>query len=265
MGLILDPGYVQHGLPDQSAAYTKAEGRSKSARSTVRTNLDRRCGPGTDLFGALSQANRMKNGPFQFSIGRGSWIQEIRYYTTQLNPQYWARFGPLKSAEISLIEKEVGRRLPEDFKEFLRVFGCGRFPSAFGGDIYNPAEFVHGCHGHLYMMLGSNAWASDDEQRQFYVTHGAYNPAPARYSHEALDFEGVDLLDLLQIGTNGLAYYHQIYVGDQPCAMGYCMLTPERTMEDAAPSFSEGLKMMLTHHWFWEKASGEEDLEPSDS
>jgi hypothetical protein len=96
---------------------------------------------------------------------------------------------------------------------------------------------------------------------RFYLTRGEFNPAPQNYTVEALMFEDVNLLDLLQIGTNGMACYHQLYVGSRPHRLGYCLLTPERTMEDQAPSFSEGLKKILTYHWFWDKPSEEESGE----
>lgn len=204
--------------------------------------------------------NYMRESPFKFKIGKGTWVEEIRYYTAELNPDYWAGFRALNSVEIGRIERDTGRNLPEDFKEFLRVFGCGRFPEPYGGDIYSPEEFIHGSHGHLFMILGSSKWASDEEQRRLYVTRGAYNPNPTKYTSEALLFEGVDLLDLLQIGTNGLAGYYQIYVGQKPGRLGYCLLTPEPSLEDEAPSFSEGLKKILTHHWLWNVPPEQRDI-----
>jgi hypothetical protein len=200
----------------------------------------------------------MRQSPFKFVIGQGSWIEEIRYHTSELSPHYWADFQRLSLEEINTIEKEVGRRLPDDFKEFLGCFGSGRFPEPYYGSIYTPEDFIHGCHGHLYMLLGSSAWASDNEQRRFYVSRGEFNPAPKQYTLEALFFEDVNLLDLLQFGTNGLSCYHQVYVGEKPGPAGYCLLTPECTMEDASPSFSEGLKKILTHHWFWNEPPEEE-------
>jgi hypothetical protein len=200
----------------------------------------------------------MKKGPFTFTIGRGSWAEEIRYYTAEIAPNYWSDFRVLSLEEVAGIEREVQRRLPEDFKEFLRTFGYGRFPKPYHGNIYGPEEFVHGCHGHLFLILDSSRWASRDEQRQFYVTRGGYNPAPNEYTRESLLFNRIDLLDLLQIGTNGMCCYHQVYVGEKPGPFGYCLLTPERTAEDQTPSFSEGLKTILTHHWFWNEPSDED-------
>jgi hypothetical protein len=192
-----------------------------------------------------------KPSPFKFRIGEGPWIQEIRYYTAEIDPNYWARFRPLSADEISAIETSVNRRLPEDLKEFLRAFGCGTFPEPFGGDIYTPEDFIRGCYGHLYMILGSAEWASEEDHQRFYVTHGVFNPAPNRFTPDALQFDGVNLLDLLQCGTDGGGGYHQVYVGDRPNPIGYGLFTPSQTMEDAAPSFSEGLKLILTHHWQW--------------
>jgi hypothetical protein len=193
----------------------------------------------------------MKRSPFKFVIGEGSWADEIRFYTSELNPKYWADFKPLSAGEIVSIEQNVRRRLPEDFKEFLRIFGCGRFPEPYGGNVYAPDDFVRGCCGHLYMILGSSEWATDEDYRRFYVTRGAFNPGPRKYSEEDLLFENVNLLDLLQFGTNGGCCYHQVYVGEGKGPLGYCLLTPEKTMEDEAPSFSDGLKLILTHHLNW--------------
>jgi len=195
----------------------------------------------------------MKVGPYKFVIGKGRWAEEIRYFTTELNRKYWSRFRPLKAQEIVGIERDVGRRLPDDMKEFLGVFGCGSFPDPFGGNIYEPDEFAAGCHGHLWMILGSSDWATADDQKQFYVTRGEFNPAPDKYTKQALLLVGVNLLDLLQIGSNGMCCYHQVYVGNTPGPIAYCLLTPESTLEDPAPSFSEGLKTILTHHWFWDE------------
>ena len=191
----------------------------------------------------------MKPGPFNFVIGKGQWAQEIRYYTEELDANYWANFQPLGHGAIQDIEKNVGRTLPQDLKEFLRTFGCGAFPRSYGGLIYTPEYFADGCHGHLWMILGSSEWASHEEQKRFYVTRGAFNPNPDKYTRECLAFEGVSLLDLLQFGTDGLGCYHQVFVGDSPGPIGYCLLTPEQTMEDRSPSFSEGLKLLLTRHW----------------
>jgi hypothetical protein len=196
----------------------------------------------------------MKRSPFTFTIGQASWAEQIRYYTTELNPDYWARFRPLSAEEIAGIERSVARRLPEDFKEFLRVFGCGDFPDPYGGDIYSPEDFVQSCYGHLLMALGSSQWATDEEHRRLYLTRGAFNPAPEKFTEAALLFENVNLLDLLQFGTNGSCCYHQLYVGEQMGPVGYFLLTPEETMEDEAPSFSEGLKLILTNHWRWGEA-----------
>src|SRR5262249_39745050 len=92
--------------------------------------------------------------------------------------------------------------------------------------------------------------------------HGAFNPSPEKYAEDALLFEDVSLLDLLQCGTNGLCCYHQVHVGPPSGPLGYCLLTPECTMEDRAPSFSEGLKQILTHHWFWDESSEEDEPPP---
>lgn len=158
----------------------------------------------------------MKESPFRFTVGQGAWAEEIRYYTTEINLDYWADFRPVTNEDIKEIERTVNRRLPEDFNEFLRVFGHGRFPAPFHGNIYAPQDFASIGHGQLPLILGSSKWASEEDHHRFYATHGAFNPAPKKFTNEALLFEGVNLLDLLQIGGNGLCCYHHIYVGGKP-------------------------------------------------
>jgi hypothetical protein len=191
--------------------------------------------------------------PYNFVIGKGSWEQEIRYFTHDLDKGFWLDFHPVSTSEVARIETETNRKLPGDFKEFLRVFGCGGFPLKFGGDISNPEELILGCHHHLWMVLGSADWVGAEEQLGFYVTRGTYNPNPAKYTGDALFFDDLNLLDLFQIGTNGMGCYHQIYVGEKQSNFGYGLLTPEITMEDASSSFSEGLRRILTHYWCWDK------------
>lgn len=197
------------------------------------------------------------NGPFNFVIGEGSWEQQIRYFTAELDQAFWCGFHPVSSIDIARIEAETCRKLPDDFKMFLRVFGCGGFPLKYGGDISSPDEIIFGCHCHLWTVLGSAGWAKPEEQQRFYISRGAYNPNSAKYTANAMVFDDVNLLDLLQIGSNGMGCYHQLYVGAQRNTFGYGLLTPEITVEDASPSFSEGLRWILTHHWNWD--AGEEE------
>lgn len=186
--------------------------------------------------------------PFTFQIGRGDWAAEMRSITSKIRPGYWNDFAPVSEAEVARVEREVNRALPYDFRLFWQTFGHGRFPEPFGGHIYSPEDVCEVCHGPLLMKLGSVDWASDDDQRHFYRSRGAFNPAPARFTPEALIFEDVNLLDLLQIGTDGCCCYHQLFVGPSSGPFAYCLLTPD-IIQDRAVSFSEGLGIILGNHW----------------
>ena len=186
--------------------------------------------------------------PFKFRIGHGDWVDEIRAITDKITPSYWADFRPVSKVEIAGVEREVSRVLPEDFRLFWRTFGCGKFPETFGGDICTPDDVCMACHGPLLMKLGSADWASEDDQRRFYRTRGGFNPAPNKFTASVLSFEDVNLLDLLQIGTDGSCCYHQLFVGSAPGPFGYCLLTAD-VIEDRAASFSDGLRMILARHW----------------
>src|SRR5947209_12344504 len=109
----------------------------------------------------------MGRTPFTFTIGKGAWVEEIRYFTSELSPNYWTRFRALNEDEIATIERGVNRQLPQDFKDFLQVFGAGWFPARFGGNIYEPEDLIAACHGHLWMILGSGDWASEEDQKTF--------------------------------------------------------------------------------------------------
>src|SRR6188768_211437 len=130
-----------------------------------------------------------QKSPFNFVIGEGSWEQEIRYFTAELDEGFWSDFHPVSFSEIARIETETNRKLPDDFKAFLRVFGFGGFPLKYGGDISGPDEIILGCHHHLWMVLGSAGWAKPEEQQRFYVSRGDSNPNPTKYTTDALVFD----------------------------------------------------------------------------
>jgi hypothetical protein len=186
---------------------------------------------------------------FHFTIGRARWKEDIHKFTVGINPNYWNDFVASTPQQLEELSEQLGRRLPDDFCQFLTTFGSGRFPRPFYGNIYTPAEVYEACHGPMLMLLGSNAWASDNDQRRLYCSYGAFNPAPQLFTSDALTHGGISLLDLLQMGTDGSCGYHQLYVGSEPRPFGYCCLSPDGTMADTAVSFSEGLRMILIGHW----------------
>lgn len=182
-------------------------------------------------------------GSPQFTIGRGDWVGEARAFTDQFDPSYWDDFRPCREKDIAACERDVNRQLPDDFREFLLRVGAGSFGDR--GDIYTPEEIVLACPGPLYTLLDSADWASEEEHRRFYASRGDENPRPDLFTADALTFEGVDLIDLLQIGTDGQCCYHQLYLAKPPRPFGYCLLDSDR-LEARLASFSDGLKHILS-------------------
>jgi hypothetical protein len=176
------------------------------------------------------------------------WIDAVKSWGEQLHQDYWSHFKPVRESEIRACEDQLKRTFPPDFRAFLVNVGSGPFPERFGGAIYSPAEIWEGCPGPLWMLLGSTDWASPEEHRRLYATRGAFNPAPDRFTKETLNYQGVSLFDLLQIGSNGSCCYHQLCLGSAAGNFGYCLLTPEGTIEDKEPSFTDGLRRIIVGH-----------------
>lgn len=194
-----------------------------------------------------------------FIIGQGDWEQTVREFTSNIEINYWKDFVPVRELDVVLLEHYLRRKLPDDFKIFLKQFGSGRFPDKFGGCIYSPFEMYLACQGPLWMALGSGDWASEEDQRKFYITRGEFNPAPDKFTLESVIFQGVNLLDILQIGTNGACCYHQLGVSEKPSPFGYGLLTPSEIFEDVRIDFSKGLQTILEDHLNWNDEEVEED------
>lgn len=47
--------------------------------------------------------------PYDFVIGKGSWEQEIRCFTHDLDKGFWLDFHPVSSIEVARIETETNR------------------------------------------------------------------------------------------------------------------------------------------------------------
>jgi hypothetical protein len=184
---------------------------------------------------------------FHIRIGDTGWEQSLRSETAELSPNFWVDFEAVSLQEIERLENVLQRDLPGDFKLFLTTFGCGNFPSPFWGGFFTPREVIDGCAGPLFMLLGSGSWASHEDQRRFYVTRGTFNPAPDKFIATVINYAGVDLLDLVQVGYDGMSCYYQLIC---PAASdsrpGFCKITPEGAFEDRHPSFEAGLNAILS-------------------
>ncbi|MEW6160745.1 MAG: SMI1/KNR4 family protein [Verrucomicrobiota bacterium] len=174
-------------------------------------------------------------------------MKALKAITEPLGPDFWAGFKPAMEAEIREAEKQLGRKLDSEFREFYRTIGYGSFPEF--GQFYAPHELILGAGPAIYFMTGSltpgQEWATPEEHTQLWLSRGMKNPNPSRFTEEVLSVEGIKLYDLLQFGSNGCCCYHHLYAGPEPAPLRYCLLTDAQEMEDRSATFSEGLQKIL--------------------
>lgn len=180
-------------------------------------------------------------------IGSPNWVEGLREVTNPLGSDFWSGFCRVGEAELDELERQIRRKLPDEFREFYRSIGYGSFP--FGGGFYSPSDIVACLGAPIYFILGSRTpgreWATEEDHRRLWLTRGAMNPTPERFTNTALTFEGAKLYDLLQFGSNGCCCYHQLYVGPEPASFRYCLLTDSLTMEDKSLSLSLALERIV--------------------
>ena len=173
-------------------------------------------------------------------IGSHDWHEALLERSKSLGGEFWADFRPVTTPEIDSIEIQIGRQLDSEFKAFYEAIGYGSFPG--GGNIYSPQDILACVPNPIFFVCGSlfssEAWATEEEHRKMWMTRGRFNPAPERFTSDALQLHGIFLYDLLQFGSDGACCYHQLYVGPEPAPIRYCLLTPEGNAEDLLPSFS---------------------------
>jgi hypothetical protein len=183
-------------------------------------------------------------------IGAVDWVKTLKAITEPLGSEFWSGFQPASEAQLRAAEKELGRKLDPEFREFYRTIGYGDFPE--WGQFVDPDELILGAGPAICFITGSLSpgaeWASQKQHMRLWLSRGRENPAPSRFTDDVLTFEGVKLYDLLQFGSNGGCCYHQLYVGPEPAPLRYCLLTDSQEMDDRAASFSEGLEKILAFH-----------------
>ena len=183
-------------------------------------------------------------------IGTRDWVKTLKAITKPLGSDFWSGFRPASESELRSAERQLGRKLAPEFREFYRTIGYGDFPKF--GQFYAPDELIAGAGPAIYFVTGSltpgKEWASLEQHTRLWLSRGRENPDPMRFTDDALTLEGVKLYDLLQFGSNGCCCYHQLYVGPEPAPLRYCLLTDSQEMEDRAASFSEALEKILAFH-----------------
>ena len=171
-----------------------------------------------------------------------NWIDELQ---SGIKEELWSEFHPVGEQEVEALELELGRSLPIDFKEFYKKIGYGRWPDKYGGGIYSPEEILEVVGAPIYYVLGSlfpgNEWASAAEHRKLWLSRGDFNPNPQLFSTNSLEFNGMNLLDLLQIGSDGSACYQMLNLS-KSSATKYVLICESTEVELVAESFRDGIE-----------------------
>jgi hypothetical protein len=180
-------------------------------------------------------------------IGSPNWIEDLKETTSPLGSDFWSNFVQASEAQLNELEKQAGRKLPDEFRELYRSIGYGSF--SLGGGFYSPDDIIVGLGAPIYFVLGSlfsgKEWATEEEHRQLWLTRGAVNPNPGKFTDTALTLEEVKLYDLMQFGSDGCCCYHQLYMGPEPAPFQYCLLTDYGKIEDKSPSVSLALEKIV--------------------
>lgn len=185
-----------------------------------------------------------------FEIGKGDWAKVIREFAESLDPEYFAEFARVTAADLARVEAAVNRKLPEDYKAFLCEFGAGAFSEDVGGGGFDtPEELSIEPYEVIYFFAGTSPEVSDEVHERFYRSHGEDNGAPDVLTKERMTIDGVNLLDMFRIGSNGACCNHALHVGHEPRPFGYALMSDCEEFEDQAPSFSVGLTIILEGHW----------------
>jgi hypothetical protein len=145
------------------------------------------------------------------------WIESLQIGK---KAELWARFQRATEHEIAALQTTISRTFPNDFRKFYSRIGYGPWPESYGGNIYSPDEIIQTLGAPIYFVLGSlfpgKEWASKEQHVQLWLSKGESNPAPTKFSTTALAYHGVNLTDLLQIGTDGCAGYQMIHLVNSP-------------------------------------------------
>src|SRR5512143_1831658 len=124
-------------------------------------------------------------------IGSPNWRNDLITSTSHLGDGFWDRFTPVSEDQLKLLEMEIGRRLPDEFKEFYRLVGYGNFEP--GSGFYSPADTLACLGAPIYFVRGSavpgKEWATEEQHRHLWITRGKDNPNPQAFTEEVLTLD----------------------------------------------------------------------------
>ena len=116
------------------------------------------------------------------------------------------------------------------------------------GGVHAIDELVSLTAQSIYYPVGSAGWVSDEAHVDLWISRGARNPDPSRFTPEALVVEEFFLLDWLQVAWDGSCGAYYVYMGDEPTAHR-CFLYIPGQVERRFDSFSEGIRSFLNEEW----------------
>jgi len=164
----------------------------------------------------------------------------------EVEDDFWSDYTPVSDEDLGRIESSLNISLPEDFKDFYRRVGWGDSPG--GIRIASPDYIISECSVPIYHVSGSyfsgDRWANLEEHKALWISRGAVNPNPERFTNEAMDLEGVKLWDLLAVGSDGCCGAFHIYTGDESPVYHFCMIHSSN-LEYTSDSFLEGFLRVL--------------------
>lgn len=173
-------------------------------------------------------------------------LEDVLVVGGQVEKGYWASFTPASEENIEQIERVIGAALPEDFREFyLKVGWNTEALPGLGATIYSPEDLIKGVSTPIYFVTGSRMpgkeWATAEEHEELWKSNGNANPNPDEFTDEVLDFHGVPLWSLLQIGHDGIGSALCVYTGtDDNPPFRFCAIH-QSELYYKANSYFEGL------------------------
>lgn len=65
-------------------------------------------------------------------IGAHGWVKALKAITEPVSSEFWSGFQPASESELREAERQLGRKLDPEFREFYRTIGYGEFPERCG-------------------------------------------------------------------------------------------------------------------------------------
>jgi hypothetical protein len=177
-------------------------------------------------------------------VDQTTMLDEVLAVGREVDGSYWDSFSPATEEQIEKIERELQITLPSDFREFYLRVGWNREALPGGGSIYSPEDLIKECATNIFFVTGSRTkgaeWASLEAHEKLWKSNGSENPDPTKFTGEAMNFHGVPLWHLLDVGFDGIGATINVYTGPADPPFRFCKIH-QSELSHTASSFYEGL------------------------